>query len=182
LGSKYDKLNLPKLMEEDSTYQEKVNTMRAAIASDRDFQLHASTLARLYIETRTGLAPETISDLEREALVKVLGKEGIEELASMCNLRMTAIEQMLAEQYEVEGTTSVKLETGESVSVQIEPYAQVQDREVFRKWCIEQGFESLMTIPWMTASKLTKDRLLDGEPEPPGVKAYARNKFVLRRG
>ena len=118
---------------------------------------------------------------ETNTLIARLGKEGIEDLLSECNLRITAVEQMLVDAYETEGVTSLKLEEGGSLAVQVEPYAQVQDRDVYRRWCVEQGLENLMTVPWATTSKLTKDRLLNGEPEPPGVKAYAKMKIVLRK-
>ena len=92
---------LPKLLGEDSAYQDKVELVKQEIKMDPDFQQHASTLARMYVETRVGAAPDTIKDTEKEALVTVLGKEGIEELLYLCNLKMTAIEQMLTDRKSV---------------------------------------------------------------------------------
>lgn len=116
----------------------------------------------------------------RQQLIDEFGKEGLEELLYECNMQMTAIEQMLVDQYELEDTDSIRLDTGFTVAVQREPYAQVQGREEFRQWCIDEGLENLFMLPWMTTNKITKERLLDGQPEPPGVKAFTRSKIVLR--
>lgn len=173
---------LPRLASEEPAYQEKINALKEVISSEPDFQRHASALARMYIDTRTGLAPESLNQEARESLIVALGKEGLQELLSECQMRLTAIEQMLVEQYEVEDTTSLRLDTGASVAVQLEPYAQVRDRETYRLWCIKEGFAPIMTVPWQTTNTETKRRLLAGEPPPPGVEAYAHPKIVLRRG
>lgn len=161
---KYSKVidRLPRMAGEEPSYQEKVNAIRSEIVSEPDFQLHASTLAKRYVDIR-------------------LEKNELEEAMYEVNLRLTAVEQLLVDQYEAEGTTSLKLDSGDNVSVQMEPYAQVVDKEAFRLWCLEEGLANLMTIPWASTNSMTKTRLLEGEPEPPGVKAYARSKIVFKR-
>lgn len=163
MAGKYDRVvrSLSQLASEESGYQEKVDETKKAIRAHENFKPHASHLASLYVDAREQ-------------------KAALEEEMYQVNLLLTALEQMTVEQYEVEGTNSIRLDSGASVSVQMEPYAQVQDREVFRQWCVAQGLENLMSIPWQTTNSLTKERLLNGEPEPPGVKAFAKAKIVLR--
>jgi hypothetical protein len=173
--------SLPKLAGEEPAYQEKINAVKAAILAEPGFTRYASTFVTMYKDLRRGDQDAVpVSRDERDALIARFGKDGLEALLSECNLRITAVEQLMVDQYEIEGVTSMKLDTGGSLGMQMEPYAQVQDRDECRKWCIAEGLENLMMVPWATINSLTKQRLLDGQPEPPGVKAYAKVKFVLR--
>jgi hypothetical protein len=188
MASKYAHVlnKLERLRGEEPAYQDKVNAVKSEIVNDPDFQMHASTLAVLYAKARKGDGSndeytQEAKDEEAEELIRRLGKEGIEDLLYQCNLRITAIEQLMVDQFENEDVTSLKLDTGQSVGVQMEVYAQVQDREKYRQWCIEEGLENLMTVPWATTNSETKDRLLKGLPEPDGVKAFAKPKFILRK-
>lgn len=163
MASKYAKVlaNLERLAGEDTEYQNKVSAVRQEITEEPDFQMHASSLAARYLKVRAE-------------------KEKLEAEMYDVNLELTAVEQLLIDQYEVEGTTKVTLETGESIAVQPEPYAQVQNKDEFRQWCLEQGLGNLMSIPWATTNMMTKQRLLEGQPEPPGVKAFIKSKIVRR--
>jgi hypothetical protein len=154
---------LPRQLGTDPSYQEKVNAVKEAMRSEPGFKLHASHLAKSYAKIR-------------------LEKEDIEEDLSEVNLRLTAVSQLLTDQYEVESTSTVKLEDGTSVGVQLEPNAQVQDRDALRKWAIESGLERSLQLPWQTTNALTKERLLQGLPEPDGVLAHVRAKIVFKRG
>lgn len=108
-------------------------------------------------------------------------KKRIEEELSQFEVVLEAHKQLIVCAYEIDSITSMKLVDGKSVSVQPEPHAVVEDREEFRLWCIEEGLERSLTLPWMTTNSLTKERLLQGEKEPDGVKAYIRDKLVLRK-
>ncbi|MCR4300852.1 MAG: hypothetical protein NUV51_04515 [Sulfuricaulis sp.] len=103
----------------------------------------------------------------------------IGEWESSLNLLTEAFQQLMVDQMEVEGVTSMKLVSGRPVSTYLEPYAQVTDKETFRLWCVAQGLERQMALPWGTANALTKARLLEGEPEPDGVTCYAKTKVRL---
>jgi len=46
-------------------------------------------------------------------------------------------------------------------------------------WCVAEGLERQMSLPWQTTNSLTKARLLEGEPEPDGVTCYAKTKVRL---
>lgn len=149
-------------LSEEPTYQAKVNAVKAAIVAEEEYKPHASHLAQRYADKR-------------------IEKEAIEEVLSQCQLELTAIEQLMIDQYEVEGTSSLRLEDGPSIGVQPEPYAQVADRERYYKWCIDEGLGPQMQLPWQTTNSLTKERLLNGEEPPPGVTAFVRTKIVMRK-
>ena len=60
-------------------------------------------------------------------------------------------------------------------------FLQVVDREAFRLWCdADPDLRRKMTLPWQTTNSLTKQLLLDGQPEPPGVTIWA--KTTVRMG
>lgn len=136
---------------------------RVVALMKKDEGLDATKLARLYASIRK----------ERSDAEAVLSK---------VNERVEAISALLVGAYEAEGVSLVKvLETGQSVGVEKAPYATVEDREVFRTWCIENGYERELKLAWQTTNAVTKERLLQGLPEPDGVKAYVMDKLVLRK-
>jgi len=108
-------------------------------------------------------------------------KDELEAHESNLNLLIEAYTALITDQFEVEGTTALTLDDGFNVRVQYEPYAQVEDREAFRQWCVANGYERSMTLPWQTTNSLVKARLIEGENEPPGVKAYSKTKTVLTK-
>lgn len=73
----------------------------------------------------------------------------------------------------------MRLESGQQIITFLEPYAQIMDKELFRQHCVAEGLEQSMHLPWNTANSMTKELLLKGEPEPPGVSIYAVTKIRL---
>lgn len=154
---------LPKLPVSDAGFQEKVQQRKRELIDNDPLKMRsASALAAEYRRLRDS-------------------KDEVDQVLSRINLELEAIGQLLIQQYEADDTASVTLVAGGSVSIQLEPYAQVVDRDQVRRWAIEEGLERQLALPWQTANSLVKDRLLKGEPEPPGMKAYVRTKIVLRR-
>lgn len=90
-----------------------------------------------------------------------------------------AYEQLFVDQAEVEGAMSVTLESGRGVGYHMEPYPTVEDPEAFRKWCIADGLENKLSLHPSTMTALVKQRLLDGLPEPDGVKTFSKPKLRL---
>jgi hypothetical protein len=153
---------LPRTFNTEPAYQEKVEAVKAAMAADPDFQMHAAWLAQEY----AGLRDE---------------KAQAEAVVSEINLRLEAVKQLMAEQFESEGIASLKTASGRGISVYLEPYATLADREAFRQWCeADPDLRRKMMLPWQTTSALTKERLLAGEPEPPGIQVFA--KMAVRLG
>lgn len=109
-------------------------------------------------------------------------KDAIRDVESGVNLLLEAYEQLIVEQYEIEGTTSLKFPDGGSVAVQSKPAAKVVDRDKFRVWCILNGLERSLALHPSTTSSLVAARLLEGYPPPDGVEAVCRDTIVLRSG
>jgi len=159
MAGKYSHLidNLIRTLNTDAKHQEKVDAAKATISG----------------------TPADLADLYRTLRGE---KDELNDQLSEIQVRVDAVAQLLSDAYEQQGITSLKLDDGASVSVQLEPYARVEDKEAFRLWCLANGLERSMALPWTTANALTKERLLEGAPEPDGVTAVAITKIVLRKG
>lgn len=162
MASKYAGVidKLPRMLSTEPDYQGRVNLVKNVLAVD--FPTAAAQTAE-YVKLRAEEAE-------------------LDEQLSAVHLRKNALEQLITDQFEAEGMSMMKLETGQSVSVQVEPYAQVTDREALRTWAISNGLERSLALPWQTVNALTKERLLAGDSEPDGAQAHARAKIVLRKG
>lgn len=162
MAGKYEKVleRLPKFKEE-AKLQDKIQETKRFILSK--IPRHASALAAHYVQVR-------------------LLKKALDEKRKKLNIEEAAIIQLMDEQFDAEGTTSLTLSSGANVRLQYEPYATVKDRELFRLWCIENGLERSLMLPWSTTNSTVKELLLAGEPEPPGIATYNKVKGVFKSG
>ena len=160
---KYKGLTLQRMVGVKPSQYEKVLALKAEIISDPEFQQYASSISRTYAQVRR----------ERDQITKDL---------SEANLRLAAVTMLMIAQLEAEGETGVSLTNGDTVRVQYEPHLIVTDKEEFRQWCLKEGLESQMVLPWGTANSLTKNMALEGEEHPPGADCYARPKVVFTKG
>ena len=161
-SGKYDHViaSLPRMLGENPEYQTKVNAVKDAMRVDPDYRMHASFLAREYAAIRAE-------------------KKNVEAALSEINLRLEAISQLMFDQYEIEGVTSMDVD-GRSVACRLVPYAKTEDKEVFRLWCLDDAdLARKMTLPWQTVNKITGDMLANGEELPPGITIYAKQRFTL---
>lgn len=189
---------LPRSFGTEPDYQQKVSATKTQIADNArpETRLDTDTIIKWrqdihkeLIEFEKLLLSATGGRIHGSELARVYRdlrgvKDMLEGHVSNVNLLIEAHAQMMAEQFEVEGTKSLTLDDmlGGTVRVQYEPQAKVVDRDAFREWCIAEGLERQLMLPWQTTNMLTKQRLLDGEAEPPGVTAEARAKFVYAKG
>lgn len=148
----------PRYLGDDQSYLDKVNEAKRKIAKE---PLPLSTLAKMYVAAREEYA-------QVDKLLKAIG------------VKLEATEQLLVQTMEAEDVSSLKLDTGRSISTWIEPYPQVTDQEAFRQWCVENGLERSLRLWPATTTSLVKQRLMDGKPEPPGITIYSRN--IVRMG
>lgn len=98
----------------------------------------------------------------------------VKSLLSSMNLLMEAYQWLMVESLEVEGVESIRLANGQLVSTFPEPYTQIVDPEANRLWCIAQGLENKMTLPWGTLNGLAKRMLIDGLEPPAGTKLWTK--------
>jgi hypothetical protein len=156
---KYDKVlpTLPKLPPDNPKFQEKVEHAKGEFLGKGSMEL-----AKIYRGLR---AEEEILDQQVKAL----------------NVRIEACVQHMESVWEAEGLRSLKFDTGGGVGMKPQPFARVTDKEAFRDWCVKHGFGAQLSLPWQSTNSITKERLLAGEGEPPGVTAFIKTTFVLTK-
>lgn len=132
-------------------------------------------------KAKTQIQATSQVDLAHQLLEVRAEKAAAKEKLSDINVRLVALEQYLADAFEQVGVTSIKLDTGESISTQIKPWARVEDKRAFRAWCVENGYEESLTLPWQTTNSLVSDRLVDGLPEPDGITTFKQTTVVVRK-
>ena len=145
------------------SYFARVQALKAEIEADPAFKKNSSDVGRTYAQLRR----------EAEAAATVLRE---------VNLRLEACKLLMIDQFRDEGETGLTLSNGDKIRWQSEPHLVVLDKEVFRQWCIAQGLEYSMVLPWGTANKLVKDMLFTGKEEPPGTEAFLRPKVIFNKG
>ena len=133
-------------------------------------------------EAKAGVRAVSHSDLAHQIVSIREEKERIKNNLNEVNIRMVAYEQLLVDAFESAGVSGVKLDSGDSISTQIRPYARVDDRRAFRDWCIEHGLAESLTLPWQTLNSLVSDRLVEGLPEPDGISSFKQTTVVVRKG
>lgn len=121
-------------------------------------------------------------DLANQLLAVRAEKDDAKEKLSEINVRLIAIEQYLIDAFEQVGVSGIKLDTGESISTQVKPWTRVEDKRAFRAWCVENGYEDSLALPWQTMNSLVSDRLIDGLPEPDGITTFKQTTVVVRKG
>ena len=183
---KYDRVlsNLPTLPPEDDSYQAKVNEAKSTL---RAAETHTpESLARAYQAMRLGTGPMPKQE-QRDQLVSLLGKEGLEDLLYDANLKLEALEQLLIESHDGDETgwgqygakpNAVRLSSGATIRVQVEPTGKVLDKEKFRQWCLANGLEQKLQLWPSTMKSIAKERLLAGATMPDGVEVYTMSKIV----
>lgn len=171
--------NLQPLPPEDPSFQAKIEEVKKTV-TDRD----AYSLAESYAIFRKGSGPELTKDEITKLLVR-LGKDGIQALASRCEVYVRAYEQLLddSQSQQADGwgkygvkDNALRLPGGETIRIEKEPSGKVVDKEAFRLWCIENGYERQLQLHYQTMNTIIKERLLAGEAEPDGTEAYAYTK------
>lgn len=158
---------LPRFTNPDPSFKEAVNTVKRMLsehAQQKGLALTGEYLSKRYIEYRKQ-------------------KDEFDEKIKKLNVILEVLTQMIIDQYEVEGTTRIILDTGESVGLQDEPYTVIKDKEKVREWVIEANLEEeLLTVQWQTLNGIVKKALLDGESLPDGVEVFNKPKAKFYRG
>lgn len=181
---------LPILYDTDKDRLLRIEDVKRSIQAHPDFKRQASALAQTYMRLRAR-------------------KDVLKATLSSVQLRLDALMQLIVDQYLVEDATSIKLSGGvnyednlkavlgevervpiqsivlptePTVRLQFEPYTQVVDKPLNRQWAESMGLKDQLSIHWQTLNFHTKERLEHGEPDPDGVKVYAKPKIVLMKG
>lgn len=161
-GGKYAAIlpGLPKLdwfaQEEQPGFQQKVEQEKRRILNEEPRQ--GSHFAK------------RVADLRRR-------KDELDVLWKANNLLLEAYKQLLIDQLENEGVSTIKLDDGVAITVLSEPHAVMKDKAAIRRWAMENGHENDLQFMWQTLNSIVKDLLKDGESLPPGVEVFSKNKI-----
>ena len=181
---------LPRLLKEEPARQDQLNAVKTSILSSgedgvtwEEIESHLAIIRHEYAIIADMLLRSAGSRRYASVFARVhrwlrMVKSIFEEQEKDIQLLLDANNQLLFDQYEVEGTSTIKLSTGDSVRVQVEPYSKVMDRDALRVWAMRNGLERSLALPWQTTNAITKERLVNGRPEPDGVVAHATYKIV----
>lgn len=74
---------------------------------------------------------------------------------------------------------AVRLASGDTIRLKSEPIGQVIDKEAFRQWCIQNGYERELRLWPSTMQSLAKERVLEGAPIPDGLSIYRKDSLVF---
>lgn len=168
MPSKFDsiieQMKLKRIFNTDASHQMKVEAVKAAMKEEPDFKFQARTLAEQYAAARREM-------------------DAINAEKSKCQVRLDAIFQLMANQYEVEGTASLTMANGDVVRLQPKIAVRVVDPEAFRLWCLaDADLSQKMQLHPSTAQSLVKQLLEAGDPEPPGTEASYYDSATFTKG
>lgn len=153
--------DLPRFISDKPEYQARVDLMKATIRAD--FGTGAAAMAALYRSLKTD-------------------EDVLKEQEKQLNLKMEATRQLIGDVFEAEGIHSLSLGEGGLVYTQPEPYAQYEDKEAYRNYCLgSAALAPMMMVPWQTTNAMLKERLLNGDAPEPGIKAFVIVKVVCRK-
>jgi hypothetical protein len=156
---------LPRFVNQDN--RDKVNEAKADIVQE--------------FRESTGMPPGAIGLAARFAAARVK-KEEIERELKDVVLELSALSELMDDQFENEGVRTVSLIDGAAVRRQPEPYATVIDQPALLQWALnDDDLRNSLTIHWQKLNSLTKQLLMAGLPEPPGVKAWSKSKFFYTK-
>lgn len=157
---KFKGLLLPRMIGVKPSKLQQVEALREAILKDPAFKANASAVAQTY------------------AMLRMEAEEKQAELDEI-KTRLTAVMLIMNEQYEAEDVLSLKINGVGTIRVQPEPHAIVLDKTRHQAWSRSNGYEEMMTLPWGTTNRLTKELVVTGKPAPDGVEAFMRPKVVF---
>ena len=138
-------------------------------------------------QARVDGAKSTYTGLDTAGLARAFAheraqKQHLEAQVKLHNVELEAISQLLVEELEASAIQKVQLDTGETVYLSDEPYAQVEDRAAVLAWAKKKRLEQLLTVQWQTFNAMVKEMLTAGKPVPPGTKVYMKTSARLRGG
>lgn len=109
-------------------------------------------------------------------------KEDLEKLLKDVNERLDSIENNLVDLMESSDLTALKTSEGHHLSLRGACYPTVKDKDTFRSWVVENGFEDALTMHHSTLKALCKELLEEAKPLPDGVEAFMKSRITFRRG
>lgn len=121
-------------------------------------------------------------ELARAFTITRREKKKAEAEVSSCSATMEALSQLLVENLEAEEIQKIKLDSGETVYLQDEPYATITDRPSVIEWLKKHKMGALLTVHFKTYNSIIKERIENGEEIPPGTKIFLKTSARVTGG
>lgn len=191
---KYSKVikQLKPFVDPDPKQRERVNAVKQRI-----LEAEQATLPQNEVNDRLAQANELMSVINAAYLSMLAGdrspgniagtwvhlrrlKDAIEEWSSDTHLLLEAYQALIKANFDASGIESLRLKTGELVSIQEEPQPTVDDKLALMEWIRKEGLEGKLMLHAGTLKTIVGDALVMGTELPAGVSVSARPKFVLR--
>jgi hypothetical protein len=109
-------------------------------------------------------------------------KEDLEKELGEINTEIEALTQLTLSKMEDEGLQNVRLTDGSTLYIIDKPYCQVHSQELFLKWIRDTNREDLLSVHYQRMNSLTSELLMEGQPAPPGIKAFLKTSLGRRKG
>lgn len=106
--------------------------------------------------------------------------DDLEAKLSVMEVQKAALTYLFTNRFEQDDVTSMKFASGVTLGESIEPLPNVKDRAVLMGWIKSTGQEDLLTLNYQTLASITKAALLEGQPIPPGVEVFMKQKLTAR--
>lgn len=146
----------------ESAYQEKVNaTKKELLGADYFEGVNVAKLAAAF------------ATADRE-------KKRLEALISVLNVELTALSQLLVDNLESESQQKVELASGALIYLQDSPYPQVKDKAKLFEWIKKEKLVNLLTAHHQMLKGMCSERLIAGQPPPPGVEVFLKTEARVR--
>lgn len=107
-------------------------------------------------------------------------KDALDVQVSLLETQIAAYTYLFVQRMEEDDVTALPFTDGVQLGSSVEPYPNVKDRAALYGWIKETGQEDLLTLNYQTLASITKQRLLEGEPIPPGVEVFMKDKLTAR--
>lgn len=146
------------------------------------FSKYRNDLQRRPVESyefgeRILLRKAELSSLSKQELAETIKslknrKKAITKELSGINLDLISAVKLLVEHLESSGEESFKLSSGGSFFIQDKPYPNIINKELFRHWCIDNGYESSMSLHYKTVDAIAVECVESGKPLPDGMELF----------
>lgn len=103
--------------------------------------------------------------------------DDLEAKVSVLETQKAALTYLFVQRFEEDDVTSQKFSDGVTLRENVEPLPNVKDRSALYGWIKEKKMIDLLTINYQTLKSMCNQLLLEGNPLPPGVEIYMKQKL-----
>lgn len=100
--------------------------------------------------------------------------------ASALVVEIEAYTRAFIDRFEEAGEFNKTFADGVQIGISVEPYPSVKDKPVLYQWIKDTDQSELLTLNYQTMVSIVKSKLEAGQPLPPGVDVFLKDKLTCR--